>query len=82
MLDTMPPLNPTTPQAVSRFLRGHGYGQAMRNKAVSCHAGPQGTVTVYIYPGDPRHMVDVLNDSGYEASAAHRSVTVRGRYKM
>ena len=67
---------------MSRFLRANGYRQAMRNRAVTCHAGPRGTVTVYVYPGDPRRMVDVLNDSGYEADAGYRSVTVRGRYRI
>lgn len=74
-------LSSTTPQAVSRFLRSNGYAAAMRNKGVTCHTGPRGTVTVYIYPGDPQRMVDVLNSAGYEAVAGHRSVSVKGRYR-
>lgn len=72
-------LTPTTHQAVSRFLRANGHAAAMWNKGVTCHTGPRGTVTVYIYPGDPQRMVDVLNSAGYEASTGYRSVSVKGR---
>lgn len=73
-------VTPTTPQAVSRILRVRGCASAMRVKAVQCHAGRvPGTVTVIVYPGDPRYVADVLNTAGYEAVAGHRSVSVTGR---
>jgi hypothetical protein len=71
----------TTPQAVSRYLGQNGYAAAIRNKSVSCHAGTNGCVTVHVYPGDPRRMVDILNSSGYEAKEEHRAVVITGRYR-
>lgn len=74
-------LHKTTPQAVSAYLRRNGYAAAIRNKSVSCHAGTNGCVTVHVYPGDPRRMVDILNSNGYEAKADYRAVVVTGRYR-
>lgn len=72
-------LTSTTPQAVSRFLRANGYGVAMKNKGVTCHAGPQGTVTVYIYPGSVERLVSALSAGGYAANPGHRCAVVKGR---